>query len=89
MLPDGHGQKKGSPVDEQEQQMIRDLIGRAAQEPGFYAGALSAMEQGLSEYLSSQGFDLSPQQVSQLVRMDHSNVEEALNNLDGGKIGAA
>lgn len=47
------------------------------------------MEKGLSEYLSSHGFDLSPQQISQLVRMDHSNVEGALNKLAGGDIGAA
>lgn len=75
-------------MDQQEQQM-RDLIGKAAQDPGFYTGAIGAMESGLSEYLSSHGFDLSPQQISQLVRMDHSNVEEALNNLAGGDIGAA
>lgn len=75
-------------MDQQEQQM-RDLIGKAAQDPGFYAGAIGAMEKGLSEYLSSQGFDLSPQQISQLVRMDHSNVEGALNNLAEGDISAA
>lgn len=75
-------------MDQQDQQ-LRDLIGKAAQDPEFYQGAIGAMEKGLSEYLSQNGFDLSPQQIAQLVRMDHSNIEGALSKLAGGTVSAA
>jgi hypothetical protein len=73
----------------EEQDQMRDLVGKATHDPDFYRGALAAMEKALQGYLAENGFELSDRQVAGLVRMDHANIEDALDQLRGGDIAAA
>lgn len=74
---------------EENGQQLRNLIGKAAQDPEFYGRAIEAMEGALKEFLTGEGFDLSDEQVSALVRMDHGTIEGALAGLGGADIVAA